>query len=74
MDEMNLQQKQSISKAICYLDTFIRKKKYSSSNYNTTLKMITPIGEEIEILTVEDAEACKEYMNSILTFERLYVK
>ena len=39
---------------------------------DTKLKIITPVGEEIDIYTAADAEACKERIQMMLDMERLY--
>lgn len=72
MDLMSLEHKQSFMKTIQILNAFIQKRRYSKLMNDTKLKIITPVGEEIDIYTAADAEACKERIQMMLDMERLY--
>lgn len=74
MDEMSLEHKQSVMKTIQVLTNFIHKRKYSTLADNVKIRVITPIGEEIDIYTAAEAEACKDRMQKILDLEKAYSK
>lgn len=74
MDEMSLEHKQSVMKTIQVLTNFIHKRKYSTLADNVKIRVITPIGEEIDIYTAAEAEACKNRMQKILDLEKAYSK
>lgn len=72
MDEMSLQYKQVMMKTIQKLNSFIIKRKYSNLADDIKLVITTPIGEEVELYTVEDAESYKDHLERILSMERMY--
>ena len=74
MDEMSLEHKQALMKTIQVLTNFIHKRKYSTLADNIKLRIITPIGEEVDIYTAAEAELYKSRMQSILDLEKVYSK
>ena len=72
MDEMSLQHKQIMMKTIQKLNSFIIKRRYSKLADDIKLVITTPIGEEVELYTAEDAEAYKDHLERILSMERMY--
>lgn len=74
MNEMSLEHKQALMKTIQVLTNFIHKRKYSTLADNIKLKIITPIGEEIDIYTAAEAEVYKSRMQSMLDLEKAYSK
>lgn len=73
-NHMSIDYKCSLLKTIQALNSFIIRRKYSSTANSSKLLISTPVGEEIEIYTAEEAEMYKQKLESILEFERLYSK
>ena len=73
--EMDIHQKQEFEKVITTLNCFIDKKKYHSRHFDVDyrLRIVSSEGE-LNILTIEDAEAAKSRFENILSLERLYSK
>lgn len=72
MNNMPLDHKQAIFKSIQVLNKFILEKKYSRRADNSCIRLINPAGEEIEILTIEDAENYKNLMETVLSMEKTF--
>lgn len=71
MEDMSISDKETIMRTIQVLNSFIQKRKYSNLANDIKLVITTPIGEEFEILTAADAEACKLRMERILDMEKM---
>lgn len=71
MDEMDLYSKQALMKTIALLNSFIQKRRYSNLADNVKLKIVTPVGEELEVLTAADAEKCRDTFQTMLDMERM---
>lgn len=71
-NQMSIGYKQAVLRTIQFLNSFIIRRKYSKRADSSKLVIITPLGEEMEIYTVQEAEEYKARLESMLEFERLY--
>ena len=69
---MSLEYRRVLLKIIDKLNVFIQKRKYCRTQDIIKLTFINPVGEEIEVCTVADAEDLKARLEQRLALEKLY--